>query len=70
MRDATRPAPDPLLTSIADYVVDYDVTASAAAMETSRYCLMDALGCAMLALEFPACTKLLGPLVPGATMTG
>jgi 2-methylcitrate dehydratase len=68
MKDATRPSPDRLLTDIADYVVDYDVTTSRLAMETARYCLMDALGCAMLALQFPACTKLLGPVVPGATI--
>ncbi|MCP5120550.1 MAG: 2-methylcitrate dehydratase, partial [bacterium] len=39
-------------------------------METARHCLMDSLGCAMLALNYPACTKLLGPVVPGAEMTG
>lgn len=42
---------------------------SLAARETARYCLMDSLGCALLALEYPACTKLLGPVVPGATLT-
>ncbi len=37
--------------------------------ETARYCLLDTLGCGLQALDFPACTKLLGPLVPGLTMT-
>ncbi len=59
-----RPAPDSELADIADYVRNYDVT-SDLAYETARYCLMDALGCAMLALNFPECTKLLGPIVPG-----
>lgn len=70
MKDATRPAPDAILTEIAEYVLERDVTTSCVAMETARYCLMDALGCGMLALEFPACVKLLGPVVPGATMAG
>jgi len=69
-RDARRPAPDPLLTQIADYVLNFDPTAGSEAMETARLCLMDSLGCAMLALQFPACTKLLGPVVPGAGMPG
>lgn len=69
-RDARRPAPDPLLTDIADYVLAYDPVDNSQAMETARLCLMDSLGCAMLALRFPACTNLLGPLVPGAAMPG
>jgi len=69
-RDARRPAPDPLLTQTADYVLNFDPTAGSEAMETARLCLMDSLGCAMLALQFPACTKLLGPVVPGAGMPG
>jgi len=69
LRDAARPAPDRLLTEIADYVVGYDA-ASPAAREIARYCLMDSLGGAMLALRYPACTKLLGPVVPGATLAG
>lgn len=67
---AKRPPPDPALVDIAGYVLAYDVTQSREAMETARYCLMDTLGCAILALNYPACTKLLGPLVPGATMPG
>jgi 2-methylcitrate dehydratase len=57
--------PDALLIDIADYVVDYQIT-SDEAFRTARYCLMDSLGCALLALNYPACTKLLGPVVPGA----
>ncbi|WP_026961011.1 bifunctional 2-methylcitrate dehydratase/aconitate hydratase [Alicyclobacillus herbarius] len=60
---------DPLLTEIANYVVDTPIT-SAEAYTTARYVLMDALGCGILALSFPECTKLLGPLVPGATLPG
>jgi len=59
-----RPAPDKVLTDIADYVSEYEVK-SADAFETARYCLMDTLGCGFEALEYPACTKLLGPIVPG-----
>jgi 2-methylcitrate dehydratase len=70
LRNARRPPPDRLLTEIADYVLGYDAASRAEAMETARYCLMDALGCAMLALGYPACTRLLGPVVPGAAMPG
>jgi 2-methylcitrate dehydratase len=70
LRDARRPAPDPLLAGIADYVLAFEPAASGEAMETARLCLMDSLGCAMLALQFQACTKLLGPIVPGAGMPG
>jgi 2-methylcitrate dehydratase len=70
IRDAKRPDPDKVLVDIADYVLDYDVTRSQEAMQTARYCLMDTLGCGMLALNYPACTKLLGAVVPGATMSG
>lgn len=59
-----RPAPDKVLVDIADYVCDYDI-ASEEAFDTSRYCLMDTLGCGFEALGYPACTKLLGPIVPG-----
>jgi 2-methylcitrate dehydratase len=69
-RDATRPAPDQLLVEIADYVASFDVGRSPLAVETARYALLDSLGCAMLALAFPACTQLLGPVVPGAAMAG
>ena len=68
-RDAERPAPDRLLTEIADYVRAFRAD-GAEARRIARYCLMDALGCGMLALGYPACTKLLGPVVPGAEMKG
>src|SRR5256885_601485 len=59
-----RPPFDPVLTEIADYV-ERRVIDSREAYETARYCLMDTLGCGLLALNYPACTKLLGPVVPG-----
>jgi 2-methylcitrate dehydratase len=59
-----RPKPDKVLTLIADYATKYDVK-SAEAYDTARYCLMDTLGCGLEALEYPACTKLLGPIDPG-----
>jgi len=62
-----RPRPDKVLTLIADYATKYQVT-SAEAYDTARYCLMDTLGCGLEALEYPACTKLLGPIDP-ATVT-
>jgi len=60
-------APDSVLVEIADYVTQ-TTDFSDEALETARYCLMDTLGCGLLALSYPACTKLLGPIVPGATM--
>ncbi|MGH8735765.1 MAG: bifunctional 2-methylcitrate dehydratase/aconitate hydratase [Burkholderiales bacterium] len=60
----TRRAPDKVLTRIADYVVKHRISGKDA-YETARYCLMDTLGCGLEALEYPACTKLLGPVVPG-----
>ncbi|NLG76323.1 MAG: bifunctional 2-methylcitrate dehydratase/aconitate hydratase [Xanthomonadaceae bacterium] len=68
-RSAVRPNPDPLLIDIAEYALSYDV-ASEIAYDTAYYCLMDTLACAFQALKYPACTKLLGPIVPGATMPG
>ena len=61
-----RPFDQPLI-DIVDYVFDYTVE-SPLAYETARYCLLDTLGCGLQALDFPACTKLLGPLVAGLTM--
>src|SRR5918992_3541606 len=58
-----RPKPDKVLTLIADYATKYEV-ASKEAYDTARYCLMDTLGCGLEALEYPACTKLLGPIDP------
>lgn len=62
-----RPAPDQVLVDIANYVCDYTVNSSEA-YDTARNCLMDTLGCGLLALRFPECTKLLGPLVEGTTV--
>lgn len=62
-----RPEPDHILAGIADYVVGYQVV-SMGAVETARYCLIDALGCGLEALGYPACTKLLGPVVPGTVV--
>lgn len=59
-----RPQPDEILTKIANYVLQYQVN-SEEALQIARYCLMDTLGCGMEALQYPACTKLLGPIVPG-----
>jgi 2-methylcitrate dehydratase len=59
-----RPKPDKVLVDIADYVANYKIS-SREAFETARYCLIDTLGCGLEALSYPACTKLLGPIVPG-----
>jgi 2-methylcitrate dehydratase len=64
-----RPDPDQLLVDIAEYAGSFQI-GSALAYETAHYCLMDALACGFLALKYPACTKLLGPVVPGATLRG
>jgi 2-methylcitrate dehydratase len=69
IKSAERPAPDQILTAIADYALSYDIK-SALAYETATYCLMDTLACGFQALKYPACTKLLGPVVPGATLAG
>src|SRR6202167_5734685 len=69
IKSAERPAPDTTLIAIADYAKNYPVQ-SRQAYETARYCLMDTLACGFQALKYPACTKLLGPVVPGATLTG
>ena len=63
----TRPAFDKVIAGIADYVGRYRVR-SALALETAHYCLIDSLGCGFEALALPACTKLLGPLVPGTVV--
>ncbi len=62
-----RPEPDQELVDIADYVHDVALD-SIDAYNTARYCLMDTLGCGILALRFPACTRHLGPIVPGTTV--
>jgi 2-methylcitrate dehydratase len=67
IKEAVRPNPDPLLVDIADYVLNHAVD-GAEARNTARYCLMDTLGCGLLALNYPACTRMMGPMVPGAGM--
>jgi len=69
IRSAKRPDPDRALVDIADYVDTYEID-SDTALETARYCLMDTLACGFQALDYPACTKLLGPVVPEATLAG
>ncbi|WP_321946110.1 bifunctional 2-methylcitrate dehydratase/aconitate hydratase [Paraburkholderia sp. J10-1] len=59
-----RPHPDQVLVDIVDYVLNFRVD-SALALTTARHCLIDTLGCGLEALSYPACTKLLGPIVPG-----
>lgn len=61
---AKRPDPDQVLVDIVDYVTRYEIK-SGLAYDTARNCLIDTLGCGLEALSYPACTKLLGPIVPG-----
>jgi 2-methylcitrate dehydratase len=60
----TRQDYDTVLIDIIDYVASYEVQGELA-YTTARYCLIDTLGCGLEALEYSACTKLLGPIVPG-----
>lgn len=69
IKTTERPDFDDVLQKITDYVHNFDVT-SDEALHTARYCVMDSLGCAMQALDYPACVKMLGPIVPGATLAG
>ena len=69
IRSTERPEPDQVLVDIADYVCNTEID-SDLAYETAHYCLMDTLACGFQALDYPACTKLLGPVVPGATLPG
>jgi len=64
-----RPNPDDVLVKIADYVLDKQIESEEAYI-TARYCLMDTLGCGILALTFPDCVKLLGPYVKGTEVPG
>ena len=64
---AARPDPDQVLVDIADYVANYRID-SDEAYTTAQYCLIDTLGCGFEALGYPACTKLLGPVVPGTVV--
>jgi 2-methylcitrate dehydratase len=66
---ADRPAPDTLLQQIAAYTVSGQID-SPEAWQTARYCLLDAIGCGLLALGYPACAKLIGPVVAEATLPG
>lgn len=68
-KSAERPAPDQVLTDIADYAISYRIDSNTA-YETAYYCLMDTLACGFQALQYPACTRLMGPIVPGATLPG
>jgi 2-methylcitrate dehydratase len=69
VEDNVKPDYDQVIVDIADYVLNQQID-SVTAFETARLCLMDTLGCGMLALNFPECTKLLGPVVPGASLEG
>src|ERR1700748_1272260 len=62
-----RPDPDQVLVDIADYVLNYEIK-SDLAYDTARNCLIDTLGCGLEALQYPACTKMLGPIVAGTTV--
>ena len=62
-----RPPPDALLTDLADYALSAKIP-GAEALDTARWCLADTLACGIMALAYPACTKLLGPVVPGTTI--
>ena len=62
-----RPGYDSVISEIADYVINYEIS-SDLAMDTARNCLIDTLGCGLLALKFPACTKMLGPVVEGTSV--
>lgn len=69
-RSTVRPDFDEVIADIAEYVFACEVSTSAEAMQTARYCWMDTIGCGLYALQYPACQKLLGPIVPGAGMPG
>jgi len=60
---------DDAIASIANYIHEYKVT-SEEAFNTAALCLVDTLGCGILALKFPECTKLLGPIIPGSKVPG
>ncbi|WP_442600816.1 bifunctional 2-methylcitrate dehydratase/aconitate hydratase [Paenibacillus sp. KN14-4R] len=63
----SRGEPDPVLRDIAAYTADYSIE-SEEAYNIARLCLLDALGCGLLALRYPECAKLLGPIVPGTVV--
>ncbi len=64
---SNRPKPDKVLSDIASYAAKYAIK-NAEAYNTARLCLMDTLGCGLEALSYPACTKLMGPIVPGTVV--
>ncbi|MCC8463144.1 bifunctional 2-methylcitrate dehydratase/aconitate hydratase [Photorhabdus bodei] len=64
---SNHPEYDQVIADIVDYVMEYAITSSVA-YETAYYCFLDTLGCGLEALEYPACKKLLGPIVPGTVV--
>ena len=64
-----RPDPDKVLVKIADYVLNTSIE-SKEALTSARYCLMDTLGCGLLALTFDDCKNLLGPYVENTQVPG
>ncbi len=64
-----RPGADQELLDVARYVMSHRIE-SQVGYETARHCLMDALGCGLLALRFPECTRHLGPIVSGTVVPG
>jgi 2-methylcitrate dehydratase len=66
---ADRPPPDALISTLARYAAEYRAP-SQEALHVARWMLLDSLGCAILALNYPECVKLLGPVVPGAQFKG
>src|SRR5580693_5851468 len=66
---AQRSEPDPVLTQIASFV-STPPPISSLAVETARHCLMDTLACGLMALQVPACVRVIAPVVPGAVMPG
>lgn len=69
IKTTERPQFDQVISDIVDYVFETEIN-SPEAYETARYCLIDSIGCGLLALDYPACTKMLGPVVPYAGMVG
>lgn len=67
IRSAVRPEPDAVLVKIADYVINTNIDREEA-FHTAKLCLLDSIACALMALKFPACKKLLGPVVPDAKL--
>ena len=62
-----RPGYDSVISEIANYVINFEIE-SDLALDTARNCLIDTIGCGLLALKFPACTKMLGPVVEGTSV--